>query len=136
VKETTLQTPRSVKKVGEEVLQVPEQRSSPAAHDEDHGEAACSPAAHGGPWWSRYPPKTCGRPHARAGVCLKEAVTLWGALAGAGSWHDLQTRGEREAHAGTGLLAGFVTPWGTHTRAGGCPTDAVAPLEARGGAGS
>jgi len=47
---TTLQTPRSLKKVGEEVLQALKQRF-PAAHDEDHGEAGCDPAAmeaHGG----------------------------------------------------------------------------------------
>jgi len=34
-------------------------------------------------------------PHAGAGGCLKEAVTLWGARAGAGSCQDLQTCGER-----------------------------------------
>jgi len=42
-----------VKKEGEEVLQVSEQRFSPAARSEDHGEAGCSPAVHGGPQWSR-----------------------------------------------------------------------------------
>jgi len=36
-----------------------------------------------------------GTPHARAGGCLKEAVTPWEARAGAGSCQDLQTRGER-----------------------------------------
>jgi len=36
VRETTLPTPRSVKREGEEMLQI-----SPAAHDEDHGEAGC-----------------------------------------------------------------------------------------------
>ena len=40
---TTPQTPRSVKKEGEEVLQAPEQRDSPAAHGEDHAEAGCPP---------------------------------------------------------------------------------------------
>jgi len=34
-------------------------------------------------------------PHAGAGGCLKEAVTLWGAHARADSCQDLQTRGER-----------------------------------------
>jgi len=34
-------------------------------------------------------------PHARAGGYLKEAVTLWGACAGAGSCQDLWTCGER-----------------------------------------
>jgi len=40
---------------------------------------------------------TCSpwRPHAGAGGCLKEAVTLWGAHTGAGSWQALQTHGER-----------------------------------------
>jgi len=32
-----------------------------AARDEDHGEACCPPAAHGGPWWSRSPPVARGR---------------------------------------------------------------------------
>jgi len=31
------------------------------ACDEDHGEAGCSPAAHGGPWWSRSLPAAHGR---------------------------------------------------------------------------
>ena len=95
MRETTLQTPRSVKKEGEEVLQAPEQRDSPAARGEDHGEAGCPPAAHGGPRWSRYPPAACGGPHAGAGGCPKEAVTLWKAHAGAGSWQDLWTHGKR-----------------------------------------
>jgi len=38
-----------------------------AACDEDHGEVGCSPAVHGGPWWSRYPPaeelQSMGRTH-------------------------------------------------------------------------
>jgi len=38
-----------------------EKTSSLAAPDEDHGEAGCPPAAHGGPWWSRYPPVAHGR---------------------------------------------------------------------------
>jgi len=32
-----------------------------ATHDEDHGEAGCSPAACGGPQRSRSPPVACGR---------------------------------------------------------------------------
>jgi len=35
--------------------------SSLAAHDEDHGEAGCLTAVHGGPRWSRYPLVVCGR---------------------------------------------------------------------------
>jgi len=34
-------------------------------------------------------------PHAGAGGCLKEAVTSWGACAGAGCCQDLQTCGEK-----------------------------------------
>jgi len=34
---------------------------SPAACDEDHGEAGCPPTAHGGPRWSRSPPAARGR---------------------------------------------------------------------------
>jgi len=37
----------------------------------------------------------CKGPYARADGCLKEAVTLWGAHAGAGSCQDLQASGER-----------------------------------------
>jgi len=65
-----------------------------ATHDEDHSEASCAPAAHGGPQWSRDPPAARGR-DPTAGRCLKEAVTLWGARAGAGSCQDLRTHGER-----------------------------------------
>ena len=62
--ETTLQTPRSVKK--EEGRKCPKCRSrdpSLATRDEDHGEVGCSPAVHGGPQWSRYPPAAYGRDH-------------------------------------------------------------------------
>jgi len=34
---------------------------SPAARDEDSGEAGCPSAAHGSPRWSRYPPAARGR---------------------------------------------------------------------------
>ncbi|PKU43609.1 suppression of tumorigenicity 5 protein isoform x4 [Limosa lapponica baueri] len=47
------------------------------------------------PWWSIYPPAVCGAPRTRAGGCPKDAVTLWEARAGAGSWQDLWTHGER-----------------------------------------
>jgi len=69
VRATTLQKPRSVNKEGKEVL--------------------CPPAAHGDPWCSRSPPAAHGGHHARAGGCLKEAMTPWKARAGAGSWQDL-----------------------------------------------
>jgi len=91
----TLQTPKSVKKEEDKVLQTPEQRFSPAAFDKDHGEAGCPSAVHRGPRWSRSPPVAHGRPHAGAGGCPKEVVTLWGARAGAGFWQDLWTHGGR-----------------------------------------
>jgi len=75
------------------VLQVPEHRFT-AARGADHGEVGCAPAAHGHPRWSSSPPAASGGPHAIAGGCLREAVTLWA------------------AHAVAGLLAGLVTPWG------------------------
>ena len=59
MRETTLQTPRSVKKEGEEVSRG--SRDFPlAAHDEDHGEAGCPPSVHGGPQWSRDLPVAYG----------------------------------------------------------------------------
>ena len=79
------------------MLQVPEQRFT-CSPWEDHGEAGCPPAAHGGPWWSRSPPAAREGPHTGAGGCLKEAVTPWEAHAGAGSWQDLWPRGERSPH--------------------------------------
>ena len=58
-------------------------------------------------------------PHTGTGGGPKDAVTPWEARAGAGSWQDLRTRGpvERGAHTEAGLLAGLVTPWGTHAGA-------------------
>jgi len=58
-------------------------RDSPAAYDEDHGEAGCPPPDHGGPRWSRCPPAAHGGPHTRPGECPKEAVNPWRARAGA-----------------------------------------------------
>ncbi|PKU43806.1 hypothetical protein llap_5872 [Limosa lapponica baueri] len=47
---------------------------------------------HGG---AHFLPAACGGPHARADGCpLKEAVTPWGACAGAGSLQDLSPCGE------------------------------------------
>ena len=65
-------------------------------------------------------PVARGGPRARAGECtLKETVTPWEAPAGAGSWQDLWPCGpvERGADAEAGLLAGLVTPRGTHAGA-------------------
>ncbi|XP_027506852.1 suppression of tumorigenicity 5 protein isoform X5 [Corapipo altera] len=67
-------------------------RDSPAACGEAGSVLA---GGHGGPWGCRHPPAAHGGPHARAGGCPKEAVTPWEAHAGAGSWKDLWTRGER-----------------------------------------
>ena len=105
---TTLQTPRSVKKEGEEVLQAPEQREiplQPVVKTMVRQAVPLQPMeVHGG-----------------ADIHLQpvEAVTPWEARAGAGSWQDLWPRGpvERGAHAEAGLLAGLVTPWGTHAGA-------------------
>jgi len=101
-----------VKKEGEEILQVLEQRFFPAAHEEDHGEAGCPPAVHRGPQTSKYPPAAHRRPHTGAGGCLEEAVTPRQACTGAASCQDVWTHGVRGTCAGGGLLAGFVTPWG------------------------
>ena len=92
-------------------------RDSPAVNGEDHGEAGCAPAAHGGPRWNRYSFAAYGGPHARAGGCRKAAVTPWRLHSGVGSWQDLWPCGERGAHAGEDFLAGLVTLWGTHSGA-------------------
>jgi len=108
--ETTLQTPRSVQKEGEEVLQELEQRF-PCRPWSRPWRARLSPCS---PWRSTVGQRsTCslGGPHAGAGGCPKEAVTPWKAHIGAGSCQDLRTV-ERGAHAGAGLLVGLVTPWG------------------------
>ena len=86
-----------------------------AACGEDHGESGCPPAVLRGPQLSRSPPAACRRPHARAVVCLKEAVTLWGPLGQAPG----RTCGHvgRGAHAGADLLSGLVTLQGTHAGA-------------------
>lgn len=67
-----------------------------------------------GPVGNRDPPAAHGGSHARAAGCPTEAVTPWEEHNGSGSWQDPMERG---AHAGAGLLAGLVTPWGTHTAA-------------------
>jgi len=62
VRETTLQTPRSVKKEGGRRCSRHRSReSSLTARDKDHGEAGRAPAVHGGPQWSRSPPVAHGR---------------------------------------------------------------------------
>jgi len=89
-------------------------RDSPAARDEDHGEAGCPPAAHGDPWWSRYPPAAQGGP---------TQEDAWSRLWPLGELALEQASGrscgpmERGAHPGAGLLAGLVTLWGAHAGA-------------------
>ena len=71
---------------------------TPAAHGEEHGEVGCAPAAHGGPWWSSYPPAARGGPYPRADGHPKEAVTPQRAHIGAGSWQDLWACGQTTSH--------------------------------------
>jgi len=117
VRETTLQTPSKVHEegVGKRCSRHQSRESSLAARDEDHGEAGCPPAVHGGLQWGTYAPVACGS-HAGAGGCLKEAVTR-----GKPTLEQAPARTcghmERGAQAITGLLAGFVTLWGTHAGA-------------------
>ena len=113
MKETTLQTLRSVKKEGEKVLQAPEQRFP------------CSPWWR--LWWGRLSPwspwrstveqiPTCSpwrTPYWRRSMRPKEAVIPWRAHTGARSWKDLRILGEGGAHAG----AGFLARLGTHAGA-------------------
>jgi len=91
-------------------------RGSSAAR-EDQGEADCPPEAHGGPQWSRNPPAAHGEPHAGAGGCPWRKLWLRGELVLEQA--PARTCGpmERGAHIGTDLLAGLVTPWGTHAGA-------------------
>jgi len=88
-----------------------------ATHAEDHGEAGCPPAVHGGPRWSRYPPVVHGRDPTLEQV--DDWRKLW--LRGEPTLEQASARTyrhvERGAHAGAGLLAGLVTPWGTHAGA-------------------
>lgn len=72
MRETSLQTLRSVRKEWAKVLQVPEQRS-PAALGADHGEGAVhlqSMKVHGG---AEIHLQHMEEPHIRAGGCPEEA---------------------------------------------------------------
>jgi len=69
-------------------------RGSSAARREEHVEAGCPPAAHGGPWWSRCPPVAYGGPTLEQEDVPKRVCDPMGSLA-AGSWQDLQTHGDR-----------------------------------------
>jgi len=62
VKETALQTPRSVKQEGGGGARDAGAESLPLQlMMKDHGESGCPPAAHGGLQRRRYPPVACGR---------------------------------------------------------------------------
>jgi len=111
VRETTLQKPRSLKKEGEEVLQVPEQR------------LPCSPWSR--PWWGRLCPCSPWRSMVeQISTCSLGRTPHWSRWVSKGGCDPLgspaleQAPGgtcgpmEREAHAGAGLLAGLVTLWG------------------------
>lgn len=73
--------PGWVREVGEEVLQMLEQRL-PCSH----------------PWWSRYSHAASGEHHSEVGGCPKEAVTSSGAHTGAGSCQDLRPHEERSTN--------------------------------------
>ena len=90
-------------------------KSSLATHAEDHGEAGCPSAVHGGPQWSRLTPAAHGRdPTPEEVDAWRRLWHQWEVYARSGSCQDLWTHGERQAHAGAGLLAELVTQWGTH----------------------
>ena len=89
-------------------------RDPPAARGEDHGEAGCPPAAHGGrmrgcrdstcsPW--RTPCRSRWRHLKEAAACGKPMLEQVPGRTGGPV--------QRGAHARAGLLAGLVTPWGT-----------------------
>lgn len=59
---------------------------SPPAHGADHGEAGSRvPTDHGGLERSKDLPAVPGGIHARAGGCLRKAMSPWEACAGVGS---------------------------------------------------
>jgi len=118
VRETTLKTSRSVKKGGggggaqdaraeslplQLVLKTIVRQVAPCSP----GRSTVEQISNCGLWKG---------PHTGAGGCLKEAVTLRGACTGAGSWQDLQTRGERSPHRSR-LAGRACDPVGTHTGA-------------------
>jgi len=92
-------------------------KSSLAARAEDHGEADCAPAVHGGPWWSRSPPVAHGRDPTLVQVDVWRRLWPHGEPVLEQAPAMTYATMERGAHAGAGLLAGLVTPWGTHAGA-------------------
>jgi len=111
MRETTLQTPRSVEKEGGGGARDVGAESLPLQLVmKGHDEAGCPPAAHGGPWWSRYLTIAHGRGP------MPEQEMPEGSCDPVGSplleQAPARTCGpvERGAHTGAGLLAGLVTP--------------------------
>jgi len=117
VREITLHIPRSVKQEGDEVLKTLEQRVFPCSSSWRLWWGSLSPAVHGGPWWSRSLPVAHGRDP------MPEQVDAWRKLwpHGKPMLEQVPARTcrpvERGAHAKAGLLAGLVTPRGTHAGA-------------------
>lgn len=68
MRENNTVTPRSVEKEGEEVHQ---NQDSSAGCGEDHGEAGCSPAAHGSTGNAEIHPQAIGE------VLMLEQVNSW-----------------------------------------------------------
>jgi len=118
VRETTLQSPRSVKnEEGRTCLKCWSRKPSLAAHDEDHGEAGCSAAVHGGPWWRRSPPVPVeGTPCWSRGMPEGSYDPMGSPVREQGPARTCRSM-ERGTHAKAGLLAGLVTLWGTHAEA-------------------
>ena len=85
-------------------------RDSPAARGEDHGEAGCLPPA------MEVYGAADFRPTLEQGDAWRR---LWSCGELALEQAPARTCGpvERGAHAGARLLAGLVTPWGTHAEA-------------------
>ena len=89
-------------------------RDCPVAHRADHAEAGSVPASHGGPCWSRSPSEAHGRDSSPKQEDARRR--LWPCREPALEQAPGRTCRpvERGAYAGAGLLAGLVTPWGTH----------------------
>jgi len=114
VRETALRTPRSVKKEGgggaqnvgtetlplQVVMKTMVRQAAPLQPMEVHGGADIHlQPVEGTPRWSRWVPEGGCEP-----VLEQAPARTYGPV-------------ERGAHAGAGLLAGLVTPWGTHAGA-------------------
>ena len=110
MRETTLQTPRSVKEGGGGAQDVGSESLPLQLAMKTRVRQVVPLQSTDGPRWSRYPPVASGGPHAGVGGCLKEAVTPWGGHVGAGFCQDLQTCGERSP-CWSSLFLKDCTPW-------------------------